>query len=126
MSTLPPFHPVTAFLRAAINGGVATGADVGWAVRLLCLGRDFPVIAHWAGPYGPAHECFANARRYVQRRRGLRYCEGLVSHMWMPPGMEREKPWIVAHGWAVDAEDRVWDPTLPPHFTDRRYWGIIL
>lgn len=126
MDPLPTYHPVTAYLRGVIAiGAVTPGYDITWAVRLLEHGRDFPVLARWVGSYGPPHECFANARRYVASRPGLRYCEGMMSHMWQPPGMERETPWIVAHGWAVDEEDKVWDPTLPPHFTDRRYWGII-
>jgi hypothetical protein len=48
--------------------------------------------------------CFRNAWFVVRRRPALRYCEGFVSHRYLP--------FPIHHGWAIDAENRVIDPTL--------------
>jgi hypothetical protein len=52
----------------------------------------------------PIKACFYNARQLVLRAKGLRYAEGYAIGM--------DLPLLIHHAWAVDAKDRVIDPTL--------------
>jgi hypothetical protein len=69
--------------------------------------------------------CFYNTAQLVRRRKGLRYCEGYV---W-----RTEFPITILHAWALDADNRVIDPTLrepelyeyigyPMSLDDRKRW----
>jgi hypothetical protein len=70
---------------------------------------------------GPMKRCFENAAALVGRTQSrrrltpLRYCEGFVSR----PGV----PILIHHGWAIDADARVIDPTLPDP-EDCAYVGV--
>lgn len=71
-------------------------------VGLDCTAQALPKRYHRAVPKA----CFANAIRLVRRSKGrLRYCEGFA----LVPGIEFM---AFHHGWALDAENRVIDPTL--------------
>lgn len=66
---------------------------------------------------GRAKQCFMNSIKLVTRKPGLRYVEGYT--------MGDEIPFLIHHGWALDADDRVIDVTLPE--PDRyQYIGIVM
>lgn len=54
-----------------------------------------------------SRECYWNAWQLFLRQPGLHYCEGMVvlEGFGMP----------VLHGWCIDEEDRVWDPSVSQH-----------
>jgi hypothetical protein len=67
--------------------------------------------------------CFWNAQGLVNRSRRLRYTEGFVRRP--------EIPLLIHHAWAVDAQNRVVDPTLSNYRTfkseshEAEYFGIV-
>lgn len=71
-------------------------------VRVGIVGIAQPLPAKYP-PMTPTY-CFQNTAILVRRRRGLRYCEGYV--------IRNSFPFPIHHAWAIDANDRVIDPTL--------------
>jgi hypothetical protein len=64
---------------------------------------------------GEAHECYRNATHLVMEDRSLRYCEGYVHRA--------DSAFHFLHGWAVDADGNVIDPTLDDS-EECSYWGV--
>lgn len=69
---------------------------------------------------GEPNQCFANCQQHVAcegyfTNDGLTYCEGYV---------ETHNLFLLYHGWLVDADGNVHDPTLGTKFADCKYHGV--
>jgi hypothetical protein len=104
-ATMPPLRGYLASQAAgwrSIHAAPGAWAMEEFLVRLgiECRAQALPDTYHRLTP----HACFANAAYLVGRRRALRYCEGFVLHSGLPIPIH--------HAWAIDAQNRVVDPTL--------------
>jgi hypothetical protein len=99
---------------AGVNPGAWLAEEFIARVGITCAAQPLPRGYRRA----PPKRCFENAATLVRRRPDtLRYCEGYVSRP--------DVPLLIHHGWAIDAENRVIDPTLPDP-ADCAYVGLPL